>query len=425
MDCERHPGQEAIGRCLECGKGICSQCVTETSQVLVCPECFQKEVDRIASAMGTAPGEAPKTRKERPPKAGKPKKGELPVAVEPPPAFVQSHPVTPLLDAMPSEVQQPPAEAPPVYAPPVETAAAPPEVPTWPPAEQVPVEPKGKARKEKPPRVKKEKPPKEKRKKGEAPVAPDVALPPLVPGMEVSPLEGAPPGESGVSEKPKGKAKKQKPPKARKEKPPVVKKQKPPRARTAKKGETKVPPPVFMPPPTGVPFEEAPVEEAPPMGFDEGEGMMEKVRPEHVTGEDYLPSPEHQEVMGEPWRDVVVPGEDTGGAVPVEQISDVTVLGEEAEVPKEDRPVEEAPAPGTLEKPTPPPPAPPPFEGPTQAGPAAGEEEQGVEVDESGPREQPPGRRVGAEEELNSFFFKDEIDKKEKDPKGDDETFWE
>ncbi len=394
MDCERHPGQEAIGQCLECGKGICPQCVIEADQVLICPECFQKEIDRIATAIGMAPGKALKTRKVKPPKAGRPKKGEVPVAPEaPPPAFIQQQPVAPLLDAVPAELEPPPpVEAPPMYAPPPETAAAPPGVPAGPPVERMPVKPKGKAGKEKPPRVKKEKPPK-----------------------------------------------------ARKEKPPSVRKEKPPKAGKSKKSERTAQPPAFMPLPTGMPSEEGappvfegapPVEEGSPAGFGEGEGMMEKIRPESVTGEEYLPSPEHLEIMGEPRRGAGVPRGDAGEEAPVEQISEVTVApGEEAEVPKEDWPVEEGPPSETLEKPTPPPPAPPPFEGPAHAGTVEPTVEEvvdvpvegdyGVTADDTDPPEQPPGKRAGDQEELNSFFFEDKTDKTGKDQKEGEEPFWE
>jgi len=464
LDCERHPGQKTIGRCLECGKGICPQCVTDTDQVLVCPECFQKEIDQIAFAMEAARGKAPKARK--------PKKGELPVAPEvaPPPA-VKPQQAASLLDVIPAAEQlPPPAEAPSAFVPP----------PGPPPVEEVTAKPRGKAGKEKPPRAKKEKPPREKkRKKGEAPVAPEVALPPLVPGMEASPATGAPLSEFGVPAKPKGRAGKKKPPKARKEKPP--------KARKTKKGEMPVPtgvlPPTFMPTPTGVPSEEEappvyeeatpapevpayepmppqpeyeqpptykppaheppseepPVEGGLPAGFDEGEGMMEQVRPEHVTGEEYLPSPEHQELLGQPRDEAVEPWEETGEAAPVEQISEVTVApGEEAEVSGEDWPIEETPATEALGEPTPPPPPPPPspFEGPAQAEPVepaveeevvdvSGEEEYGEKVDETESPEQPPGRRTGTQEELHSFFFEDEIDKKGKDQKRDKGSFWE
>lgn len=386
MDCERHPGQEAIGQCLECGKGICPQCVIEADQVLICPECFQKEIDRIATAIGMAPGKALKTRKVKPPKAGRPKKGEVPVAPEaPPPAFIQQQPVAPLLDAVPAELEPPPpVEAPPMYAPPPETAAAPPGVPAGPPVERMPVKPKGKAGKEKPPRVKKEKPPK-------------------------------------------------------------ARKEKPSKAGKSKKSEITAQPPAFMPLPTGMPseegappvFEEAPpVEEGSPAGFGEGEGMMEKIRPESVTGEEYLPSPEHLEIMGEPRRGAGVPRGDAGEEAPVEQISEVTVApGEEAEVSKEDWPVEEGPPSETLEKPTPPPPAPPPFEGPAHAGTVEPTVEEvvdvpvegdyGVTADDADPPEQPPGKRAGDQEELNSFFFEDKTDKTGKDQKEGEEPFWE
>ncbi|MCJ7745250.1 MAG: hypothetical protein MUP40_03055, partial [Actinobacteria bacterium] len=183
------------------------------------------------------------------------------------------------------------------------------------------------------------------------------------------------------------------------------------------------------------PSEEPPVEGGLPAGFDEGEGMMEQVRPEHVTGEEYLPSPEHQELLGQPRDEAVEPWEETGEASPAEQISEVTVApGEETEVSGEDWPIEETPATEALGEPTPPPP--PPFEGPARAEPVepaveeevvdvSGEEEYGEKVDETESPEQPPGTRTGTQEELHSFFFEDEVDKKGKDQKRDKGPFWE
>jgi hypothetical protein len=328
----------------------------------------------------------------------------------------------------------------------------------------VTAKPRGKARKEKPPRAKKEKPPREKkRKKGEAPVAPEVAPPPLVPGMEVSPVIGAPLSELGVPAKPKGRARKEKPPKARKTKkgempvptgvmpsttgvpseeeaPPVYEEATPAPGVPAYEPMPPQPeyeqPPTYKPPAHETPSEEPPVEGGLPEGFDEGEGMMEQVRPEHVTGEDYLPSPEHRELLGQPRDEAVEPWEETGEASPVEQISEVTVApGEEAEVSRADWPIEETPATEALREPPPPPP-PSPFEGPAQAepvGPAveeeavdvSGEEEYGEKVDETESPDQPPGRRTETQEELHSFFFEDEIDNKGKDQKRDKGSFWE
>jgi len=387
MDCERHPGQEAVGKCLECGKGICPQCVTETNQVLVCPECFQKRTDEIAAGMGTVGGKAPKARKEKPTKVGKPKKEELPAAVEAPPAVVPQQAAS-LIDVIPAAEQPlPPDETPPAFIPPV--------VPTeLPPVDKVPAGPKGKGRKEKPPRVKKEKPPKAKKEKTPKAKKPKKKEKADLPGF--APTTFIAPGE---------------------EMPPAF-----------------VPSPTGMPPEEEVPpvFEEAPAATEGPAGFDEGEGVMERVRPENVTPGDFVPSPEHQEIVGEPGREALAPEGDTGEAAPVEQISEVTVTsGEKAEVPKEGWQVEDAPE--TLEKPVPPPPAPPPFEGPAKAGPTVedvagdvpGEEDYGAKVDRAESPEQPPGTQVGTEEELHSFFFEDGIDKKGKDQKGDEEPFWE
>ena len=465
MDCERHPGQTPIGGCLECGKGICSQCVIETDQVLVCPECFQKEIDRLAAAMGTARGKAPRARKEKAPKARKPKKEELPAAPEvaPPPPVIPQQAVTPLLDAVPSEELRPlPVEALPAYGPPPEGAF---EASPVAPVEEMPVKPKGKARKERPPKVKKEKPPKVKKerppkarksKKGEMPAPPEVPPPTVLAAVEEAPPVVAPPPPfvpptTGVP------LEEEAPPAyepTSPEAPPVEAEavplpEAPPTFEGAAEPQYAPPPfyeeappvpqpeyeqpPAYEPPAYVPPSQEVPVDEGLPAGFDEGEGMMEQVRPEHVTREEYMPTPEYQEILGEPREEAVAPWEDTGEAEPVEGISEVTVApAEEAGVPGEEWPIEEAPVPEALGEPTPPPPTPPPFEGPGQAEtvePAvegevvdvSGEEEYGVKVEET----EPPGRQIGTQEELHSFFFEDEIDKKGKDQKGDRESFWE
>ena len=413
MDCERHPEQKAIGRCLECGKGICSQCVSETDQVLVCPGCFQKEIDRLAAALGAAHGKAPGQKKEKPPGGKKPKKGELPAAPVPAPP-----PVVPAA-----------VEAPPVV----------PAVP--PPGEALTGKPGGKAKKEKLPRAKREKPPKEKkRKKSEVPVAPEVTPPTFVTaGGETPPpsYEPAPPEvypvEAEAAPLPvpptfEGPVEPEYPP------PPVY--EEVPPAPEAPVYEPMPPQPGYeQPPDYEPPVQEPAIEGGYPEGFGEGVGMMERVRPEQVTAEEYLPTPEHQEILGEPGVEGVAPWGDTGEAAPVEQISEVTVAsGEEVEIPGEEPPVEEAPAPESFEEPAPPPP--PPFEGLPQVEkvePAVeeeivdvtGEEEYGVKVDDTEAPETPPGRQVETQEELHSFFFEDEIDKKGKDQKGDKGSFWE
>ena len=438
MDCERHPGQTTIGRCLECGKGICPQCVIETDQVLVCPGCFEKEIDRLAAAMGTARGQAPRARKEKAPKARKPKKGDLPAAPEvaPPPPVMPQQTVTPLLDAVPSEeLRLPPAEAPPAYVPPPESAA---EAPLG--EFDVAAEPKGRAKKEKTPKAKKERPPKAKKEKppkGRKPKKCEMPAPTEVPppAYEPTPPE-APPVEAEAVPPPEAPPTFEGAPEPQYAPPPIYEEAPPAYEPMPPRPEYEQPP-AYEPPGYVPPSQEVPVDEGLPAGFDEGEGMMEQVRPEHVTREEYMPTPEYQEILGEPREEAVAPWADTGEAKPVEGISEVTVApAEEAGVPGEEWPIEEAPVPEALGEPTPPPPAPPPFEGPAQAEtvePAveeevvdvSGEEEYGVKVEETEPPDQPPGRQVGTQEELHSFFFEDEIDKKGKDQKGDKESFWE
>ncbi len=73
LNCERHPDRRIVGRCLECGKGVCPECVAETGEVLRCPECFKKEVERIRAMMGAGAKKAPRAKREKAPKPAKEK----------------------------------------------------------------------------------------------------------------------------------------------------------------------------------------------------------------------------------------------------------------------------------------------------------------------------------------------------------------
>ncbi|MHB8895247.1 MAG: B-box zinc finger protein, partial [Candidatus Geothermincolia bacterium] len=160
MECERHPGQEAIGKCLECGKGICPQCIAETNDVLSCPACHQAEVARIAASMGTAVGKAPRAaRPAREPKAHKAKvpkrkKGEpelldavteapappgvaAPPGVPAPPPIVSAPPAGPMeYPDVPPLMDESQLEGPPIVGAPQQAPGVPPTVaapPTGPP----------------------------------------------------------------------------------------------------------------------------------------------------------------------------------------------------------------------------------------------------------------------------------------------------
>ena len=184
----------------------------------------------------------------------------------------------------------------------------------------------------------------------------------------------------------------------------------------------------------GEPVAGAAVEEEP---FDT-EAIIEAVRPTDINPDDYKLPPEYQELMGER----PVEAEDTAAEAPpaAPAAQPTTPEGEGHAWPFEDMPPEQAGA----EAP-PPPPADQPWdsgmgdehdhadsltaEHPAQAEPAAPElappiqpaappEDAGV----PGMPPPPPGR---AADELNSFFFEEDVEKKGKDQKGDNDSFWE
>ena len=118
MDCEKHPGQKTVSKCLECGEGICTVCVSETGDVLRCPECYQKDVARLAAMIGG--GEAKSSKAPREPKVKERKErkkrkaeAEEQATVE---EFLPSEGVVPVA---PPALEAPPAppQAPPVAAP--------------------------------------------------------------------------------------------------------------------------------------------------------------------------------------------------------------------------------------------------------------------------------------------------------------------
>ena len=168
-----------------------------------------------------------------------------------------------------------------------------------------------------------------------------------------------------------------------------------------------------------------------PEGFTDGDGMMEQVRPEHVTADDYILPAEYQELMGEP--DVPAAHTEITGEeeiVPGEAPQDVTVAPhEEPELEAgTEWPFDEAPAAETGEQEAPPPL--PEAEPPTPAT-LLGEGvefepevEEGitVEAEESAGEAQKQGET--SQEELNSFFFEENVDKKGQEKKEDPDSFW-
>lgn len=52
MSCPRHPGKRVVSECRECGSGFCIECVRETDQTTLCPDCLRRrrgEIERELS----------------------------------------------------------------------------------------------------------------------------------------------------------------------------------------------------------------------------------------------------------------------------------------------------------------------------------------------------------------------------------------
>jgi len=41
-DCSFHPGKDAVGACVSCGKMVCTACRTELHDKVYCPTCANK-----------------------------------------------------------------------------------------------------------------------------------------------------------------------------------------------------------------------------------------------------------------------------------------------------------------------------------------------------------------------------------------------
>jgi hypothetical protein len=60
-DCSFHPGKEAVGACVSCGKMVCIACRTELHEKVYCPTCANKlfilksEIQPTAASVTPAP----------------------------------------------------------------------------------------------------------------------------------------------------------------------------------------------------------------------------------------------------------------------------------------------------------------------------------------------------------------------------------
>ena len=168
-----------------------------------------------------------------------------------------------------------------------------------------------------------------------------------------------------------------------------------------------------------------------PEGFTEGDGMMEQVRPEHVTVEDYRLPEEYQELMGQPdvsaaHTEITDEEEVVQGEVP----EDVTVAPQEEpelesgtewsfdESPAAETVEQEAAPPLTAEEP------PTPETLSDEYVELAPEAEEDVTIEAEESAGEAPKQGSTSQEELHSFFFEKDVDKKGQEKKEDPDSFW-
>ncbi|MDI6875053.1 hypothetical protein [Candidatus Solincola sp.] len=65
MNCPRHPQKRAVATCRECGTGFCIECVRETDQTTLCPECHRRRIDEFSRELAP-PGEKGEATAARP-----------------------------------------------------------------------------------------------------------------------------------------------------------------------------------------------------------------------------------------------------------------------------------------------------------------------------------------------------------------------
>ena len=57
LRCSRHPDKRTIASCKDCGAGFCIECVRETDQTNVCPECYRRGLNELAREYAPPAGE--------------------------------------------------------------------------------------------------------------------------------------------------------------------------------------------------------------------------------------------------------------------------------------------------------------------------------------------------------------------------------
>jgi|GEM_PF-3594379 len=90
MECPFHPQYESVASCVQCGKPICTVCVSETNQVLLCLDCHRARVNELSAVLEFTPAQKKAARRKKEPKPaarGRGGKTEAARAPEARPAF--------------------------------------------------------------------------------------------------------------------------------------------------------------------------------------------------------------------------------------------------------------------------------------------------------------------------------------------------
>lgn len=82
MNCPWHPNKRVVSSCKDCGADFCIECVRETDQTTLCPDCYRRKLNEIAREF-TEPAEVKEERRSTPMSA-------LPQEKAPPPPREES-----------------------------------------------------------------------------------------------------------------------------------------------------------------------------------------------------------------------------------------------------------------------------------------------------------------------------------------------
>lgn len=97
MNCPWHPNKRVVSSCKDCGTGFCIECVRETDQTTLCPDCYRRKLSEIAREF-TAPEEEAGGQAQVPVSALPSEKAPQPSRQPQPPRQVAPSPASPFDD---------------------------------------------------------------------------------------------------------------------------------------------------------------------------------------------------------------------------------------------------------------------------------------------------------------------------------------